>query len=164
MKRLILHPYGYPILLGSAALGAALISQYGFGAHPCDLCILQRYPYLMVIVASAIGWLIAPKYQTFIRIGIVIGFLTTLAIAAYHSAVEQGWVKGPSGCTVSLDKVSSLESLKQQILGSPLVSCGEISVSFAGLSMASWNALYALFAAVTCLIIWKSVHVKGSAL
>ena len=37
-------------LMSAAILGAALVSQYGFGLYPCDLCIKQRIPYAVLIV------------------------------------------------------------------------------------------------------------------
>ncbi len=38
-----------------AALVAALISQYGFGMQPCELCLYQRIPFAVVILLSVLG-------------------------------------------------------------------------------------------------------------
>ncbi len=146
------YPFLIPLGLASAAVGMALLSQYGFGTHPCDLCLLQRYPYAVIVALGLAG--LAIKHSRF-RQGlyylILLAFLTTGGIAAYHVGVEQGWVKGPSGCSIEASGSSSLDALKAEILGAPLVSCSDVGASFLGLSMAVWNALYAL----ACMILWQ---------
>ena len=45
----------------TSALIIALISQYAFGLAPCNLCVIQRYPYGFVIVFALLGFLHAGK-------------------------------------------------------------------------------------------------------
>ena len=50
------------ILGGVIPLAGALVSQYGFGFHPCHFCLLQRYPYLVVIAAGVLSkWIVTVR-------------------------------------------------------------------------------------------------------
>ena len=151
-----------PFALAAGALGVALISQYGFGKHPCDLCILQRIPYLVVMVA-AVALLVVAKSRTMCLAlwGVVIvAFLATCGIGAYHAMVELGWIAGPDSCSAQSGATDSLAAMKAQIMGAALVSCNNVSVSFLGISMAAWNALYALGCAGVS--VFLTHHFKGT--
>ena len=41
-------------LASTGILGGALIGQYGFDLHPCDLCIYQRWPHVVVIALGLV--------------------------------------------------------------------------------------------------------------
>lgn len=136
------------LLLGGAllALLAAWSAQYGFGLQPCHLCLWQRYPYMAIIVIAALAltWFRrhpAPKWLLVLSCLLLLG---EAGLAAYHAGVEAGWVKGPSSCTGASMAGSSLEALKAAILEKPLVMCDQPSFALLGLTMAGWNALYAL--------------------
>lgn len=51
------HPLPFAFLVSAGALGVALISQFGFGTYPCDLCIYQRIPYAAIAVLAGVGLL-----------------------------------------------------------------------------------------------------------
>ena len=42
-------------LAAAAAIGGALLLQFGFGYPPCHLCLYERYPYLVVLAACGLG-------------------------------------------------------------------------------------------------------------
>lgn len=129
-----------------AALAAALTSQFVFGLHPCDLCILQRYPYAVIAVLGVVGaMLIRRKPSLLLPVCLILAglFLLDAGIAAYHVGVEQGWIEGPSACSGSAT-ATTLDALRAQLAGAPLVSCKDAAFVFLGLSMAAWNVLYAL--------------------
>ncbi|TAE80719.1 MAG: disulfide bond formation protein B [Alphaproteobacteria bacterium] len=82
LVRHLSHPLYAPIIAALAALSGALISQYIFGAHPCQLCIWQRYPYSAIIALGALAWFMRrhkPSSLFLIVAGIL--FLATAAIA-----------------------------------------------------------------------------------
>jgi disulfide bond formation protein DsbB len=70
--------------------------------------------------------------------------LTTAGVGLFHVGVEQGWWEGPSTCTSGDVTDISAQDLLTQIMEAPLVRCDEIAWSFAGLSMAGWNAVISL--------------------
>ena len=134
------------ILLAAGGSAALLLGAFFFealGYAPCRMCIWQRWPHAVAVAAGALG-LALPMW------GIVVGgaaALSTSAIGLYHSGVEQGWWDGPSSCTGSgLGGLSGSDLLS---FDAPApVMCDDITWAFAGLSMASWNAIlsFALFA------------------
>jgi len=65
----------------------------------------------------------------------------TAAVGVFHSGVEKKWWDGPSSCTGGgLGGQSGAELLSTS--GNLLIMCDEVSWSFIGISMASWNALF----------------------
>jgi disulfide bond formation protein DsbB len=41
----------------AAFLAFALISQYGFHLHPCELCLAQRVPYALIVLVAILSCL-----------------------------------------------------------------------------------------------------------
>jgi disulfide bond formation protein DsbB len=98
------RPFAGAVLAASViVLGTALLSQYRGGLLPCELCLLQRWPWWIAIGIAAAAWLIgdrlAPPIPALL-LGIV--FLTGAGIAFYHVGVEQHWFAGPTACTSSI--------------------------------------------------------------
>ena len=71
--------------------------------------------------------------------------LTTSGIGAYHTGVERGWWPGPSSCSGGgdLSGLSGADLLSVETVDK-VIMCDEVAWSFAGLSMASWNAVFSL--------------------
>lgn len=123
----------------AAALLAALALQFIGGLPPCPFCIYQRYPYLVVILVCLIGWRLERP-----RLAIVLAALALLVdtgLAAYHVAIEQGWVGLPESCA-AVGQASTIEELRRQIAAAP-ARCDQVGFTFLGLSLAAWNLLYA---------------------
>jgi len=145
--------------LGAAvfALAFALISQYGFGYKPCVLCLWQRLPYLLTVIVAATG-LGVTRFRLWRGALLLLCaalFLTDAGIAAFHIGVEQHWWSGTSGCTIQTKAVTDASGLRSALLASPVAQCGEISWTFIGLSMATWNLFFALCCAIfTALIVF----------
>lgn len=141
------------ILLAAGAfsasmLAAALVAQYGFGLHPCELCLFQRYPYLAVVVVAALAWRASPRAQFYATVVCGLLFVFDAGLAFYHAGVELSWFKGPDACSSSSVGGETIEELRAQILNAPLVSCSQAMAYVFGLSLAAWNAIAAACAAV----------------
>jgi disulfide bond formation protein DsbB len=139
-----LAPLG--ILVASVlTLGAALVSQYGFGLEPCVLCILQRWPYVATIVIGLLASAVARRGKAQAALVLLAGlvFLAGAGIAFFHVGVEQHWWVGTAECTGPAGG-DSVDALRQQLIGRKIVRCDEIAFSFLGLSMAAWNVLASL--------------------
>jgi disulfide bond formation protein DsbB len=151
------------LLLGLAsagALAAALVAQYGFHLHPCELCVWQRWPYAGVIALALIGAVkkeTRPLHRTLLLAAASL-LLADAGIAAYHAGVEQGIFKGLSGCSAPSGEGLTIEEMRAQILNAPLVPCNQPMADFFGLSMAAWNAMFALALAAFALVAWRKVR------
>ena len=67
--------------------------------------------------------------------------------SVWHVGIEQNLLTGPSSCSGELEKVSSVNDLKEQIFNQAIINCNEISWSMLGLSAATLNSvlLFLLF-------------------
>ena len=124
----------------------ALISEYVFGFTPCSLCLIQRYPHMLVAITSI--WLVFFRtHNLFIYPLNTLIMAFSIILASYHVGVEQGIFQGPQSCSSSnLSSVSdkSAESLLIDILNTSVVRCNEVTWSFMRLSMASWNLIMSI--------------------
>ena len=121
----------------------ALISEHVFGLIPCSLCLIQRYPHFFISFASV--WLIFCRTHNFFMYPInTIVMALSITLASYHVGVEQSLFQGPQSCSsssLSLVHDKSAEALLQDILNTSVVRCNEVTWSFMGLSMATWNLI-----------------------
>lgn len=137
-------------LLALFTLGAAFVAQYGFGLAPCELCIWQRWPYLVAAIFGLAAWPAAPLRPWLLRIA-ALCFLATSGIAVFHAGVELGLWQGLTSCSGG-GTATTLEALRAQVAAAPVVRCDDVPFRFLGLSMAAWNALWA---AALCLLALK---------
>lgn len=150
--------------LGSAdLLLGAMAFQFIGGLAPCDMCLWQRWPHVVALILALL-WL---RFRA--RLLVVLGALTMLGSAGlglWHAGVERGWWEGPTTCTSANVSGLTPDQLLQQIMTAPIVRCDEIAWSFAGLSMAGWNAVISLVLAgvwIASLRMTDEAAVSGSA-
>jgi disulfide bond formation protein DsbB len=124
-----------------AMLLAAFAFQHLGGLPPCKMCIWQRWPHGLAVVAGVLALAVAAR--PFAVLG-MLAALTTAVIGFYHAGVEQGFWEGPATCTSGPVGGLSAEDLMEQIMTAPLVRCDEIPWDLFGISMAGWNGLVSL--------------------
>jgi len=138
------------ILGGVIPLAGALLSQYGFGFHPCHFCLLQRYPYVLVIAVGVLSLLVRRgglPWRFLVALGIC-ALLATATLGLIHTGIEMKWITYTGGCIAQTAADGSLEALRAAITNAPLVACDQATAVFVGLSMATWNVLWACFVLV----------------
>lgn len=135
----------FVLMAGTLPLGFALASQYVGGLHPCHFCVLQRYPYALVTLCG-LGLLAlrAPLMRGVLVAVALLALWATAALALAHVGIEQHWLKYEGGCVAAMAADTSIEALRAQIMGAPLVACDEAAAKLFGVSMAGWNTLTAL--------------------
>ena len=130
-----------PAALLAGAWGAQLIG----GLYPCEMCHWQRWPHYAALPVAALAFLVTGRA----RIALVA--LAALLIAAsgvigvLHAGVEYHWWRGFTACTspVALEGVTAAERLAN-LMKQPIVRCDAPQWSFAGVSLAGFNALFSL--------------------
>lgn len=140
----------FVFFLAVFALGGAFIVEYGFGYKPCILCLYQRIPYAIIIVLSLIALRLPLWWQHKIVWLCITLFVVEAGLAIHHVGVEQQWWQFVGGCQGGV--ADSLEDLRSQIFGNIAPPCDEPALVILGLSMAGWNVVYALLAA---LVVWR---------
>jgi disulfide bond formation protein DsbB len=141
------------VALGAAAaLGVAYASEVWGGLVPCALCLLERWPYRIVIV---LGLLAAISPRGLARALLVVAVLCLLAdgaIAAVHVGVEFKWWPSPlPECAAPHLSGGSIAERLASMPSRPSKPCDDPTFLIPGvpLSMAAMNMLYALaFAAM----------------
>ena len=85
------------VLAASAAvLGGALLSQYWGGLAPCELCLIQRWPWAAAIVISFVATMVGSRAALpWLALLLAAVFAASGALAFYHVGVEQHWSAGP---------------------------------------------------------------------
>ncbi len=144
------------VLIASAiVLGSALASQYWGGLVPCELCLLQRWPWRVAIAISLVALLVGNRPSLpWVALVLAIVFAVSIAFAFYHVGVEQKWFAGPSACTSSGAAAMTLEELERQLHDTTVVMCDKIQWSLFGISMAGWNMLASLVMTVICAVVF----------
>ena len=106
-------------IISALVIIAVFVMQYVFNMAPCDMCLVERYPYYLLIIIGLASIIFKfEKRATVTRVTnyasiliLLFGFLYTLR----HVLVERGLIYLNLGCTSNLsglsDKSKLLESL-----------------------------------------------------
>src|SRR6266853_1280642 len=142
---------GFVLIASAIVLGTALLSQYWGGLAPCELCLLQRWPWAAAIVVSLVLVLVGERARLdWVALVLGLVFATSVVFAFYHVGVEQHGFAGPSACTAASGGATTLEQMKQQILGTAPVLCDRPAWTLFGVSLAGWNLLASLIMTGCC--------------
>lgn len=141
------------IAIPTLLLGGAYISQYGFGLYPCEMCWWQRYPHFAALALGLLAFFL-PRFAKPLIILSALSIAISGLIGGFHAGVEYGWWEGITGCAVTANPdMDILES----IMNAPLVRCDVAPWELFGISLAGYNFIFSLFAAMlTIKIILKS--------
>jgi disulfide bond formation protein DsbB len=148
--RPVRFPFMVFLVASAAVVGTALGSQYLGGLSPCELCLLERWPYYIAIVVSAFGFAARGYSQPrfFAMWLIVLLFAASICFAAYHVGVEQHWIAGPTACTGGIGQAGSPEQLLQMLQARQPVQCDVVQWSIYGVSLAGLNLAASIVLAV----------------
>jgi len=141
------------VMVASAAvIGAVLLSQYWGGLAPCELCLLQRWPWWAAIVFAAIIWVIDDKMPlTWAALLLTAVFFVSAGLAFYHVGVEQHWFRGPIACTATPGSgATTIDELRRQLLATQPVMCDQVQWALFGISLAGLNLIGSLVMAAFC--------------
>ena len=143
------------LLVPAALLAGAYGSQYWGGLIPCEMCWWQRYAHfaalLLALIALAAGRL-GSDGRLVVRLA-ALAIAISGAIGFYHAGVEAGIFEGFTQCTANSRGLTA-EELLRQVMDAPLIRCDQVQWSLFGISMAGWNGIVSVGAALT--ILWLS--------
>ncbi len=144
-----------PLLLlvvsGSLLLGALGFQHVG-GLAPCEMCYWQRYAHMAVLLLASLALGIRNSWLAGLAI---LAMLASAGLGGFHAGVEQGWWDGPTACASGMAPGMSEEDILGSLMRAPLVRCDAIAWQLAGLSMAGWNGLLSLLAAIGGWMLWR---------
>ena len=135
-------------LISVIALVSAFFIEYVLGHQPCNLCILERIPYLLAIIIILLNFKFS-HYEKFFILLLSIIFLAGAIISLYHLGIEQGFIQESLVCGLKdgSNLLSKEEILKQ--LQEKSVSCKDVTFKIFGLSLTSYNILISLLITIS---------------
>ena len=136
------------LLFSIFALSAAYFVQHILGHKPCNLCLIERIPYIFAIIIIISLGLILKKFEKTIIILLILIFITATIISFYHFGIEQDFFKESLVCNLdgnitNLSKEDIIKELQQQT-----VSCKDVNFRIFGLSLATINTIISLILSV----------------
>lgn len=145
-----------PLLL----YGGALVSQFGFGLHPCEMCYWQRWPHQAAIVLALLALLLrrSNKAMRALTLLAAVAIAVSGAIGIFHAGVEYGFWEGVTTCATGAGGPVTLES----IMDAPLVRCDAVQWSLFGISLAGFNAIFSLAAAALVLTLLRAKRTSAA--
>jgi disulfide bond formation protein DsbB len=138
------------LLVPLSLLGGALGSQFIGHLIPCEMCIWQRWPHLVAIIAALLSFVIPTRpLKTSLVLIAGLAIATSGGIGIFHAGVEYHWWQGITACTAPLDPNGDV---LYEILHRPLVRCDLAQWSLFGVSLAGFNALLSLAGALAVFV------------
>jgi disulfide bond formation protein DsbB len=130
------------------ALSSAFFIEHVLNHQPCNLCILERIPYLLAIIIIVLNYKFVHLEKKFILLLVLI-FLVATALSLYHLGIEEGYIKESLVCDLKngsnlLTKEDILKQLQQK-----KVSCQDVTFKIFGLSLTSYNVLISLVISIS---------------
>jgi disulfide bond formation protein DsbB len=141
----------YLILIFSIfAIISAYFIQYVLGHKPCNLCLIERIPFVISIIIISL-FLFYKKYEKNLLISLSIIFFVLSLISIYHFGIEQGFIKESLVCEldVNIENLSKENVLNQ--LNKMPISCKDVTFKIVGLSLATINIFTSLILSLTTL-------------
>jgi len=126
------------MLFSIFAITSAYFIQYVLGHQPCNLCLLERVPYIFSIMIILVC-LFFKKFEKIVLIILSLIFFTATLLSFYHFGIEQGFIKESLVCDLN-DPSNELtkEALLNELKKMP-VSCKNVTFRIFGLSLATFN-------------------------
>ena len=146
-------------LVAAAPLAVALIAERVFGVVPCALCLLERWPYRVVVLLGLAAALLGHRPARALLWLAVLVMLAGAGLGAVHVGVEQGFWPSPlPECAAPRLSGGSIAERLAALPARPAKPCDEPThlIPFLPLSMAAMNFLAALaIAAGLAMLLWR---------
>ena len=134
---------------------SAFFIEYALGYQPCNLCLIQRIPYVLCLILIILNYY-QKKNEKFIILLLILSFSFSFLISFYHFGIEQGFFEESTVCKMknTSDIISKEELLKQLQLKT--VSCKDVTFRILGFSLTTFNMVISLILVILLLKIFKN--------
>ena len=135
-------------IISILALASAFFIEHVLGHQPCNLCILERIPYLIAIIIVVLNYKFVHLEKYFILLLFLIFIFATI-LSLYHIGIEQGFIEESLVCDLKNNSnlLTKEEILKQ--LEEKNVSCKNVTFKILGLSLTSYNILISMLITIS---------------
>ena len=134
---------------------SAFFIEFVLGHQPCNLCLMQRIPYILSIILISLNFF-SKKNEKFIIILLTLVFSFSLIISFYHFGIERGFFEESSVCGLknTSDIISKEEILKQ--LQVKNISCKDVTFKIFGFSLTTFNIIISIILVFLLIKIFKN--------
>ena len=147
------------LIISVFSIVSAFYIEYILGHQPCNLCLIERIPYILSIFLIVLNHIFIKK-DKFLIILLFITFIASFIISIYHFGIEQGFFNESFVCeTQNLDQETSKEEILNQ-LKENTISCKEVTFRVFGLSLASINTIFSFFLFFIFIRIYKNYEIN----
>jgi disulfide bond formation protein DsbB len=135
------------LLFSIFALLTAYFIQYVLGHQPCNLCLIERVPYILTIIIITLT-LIFKKFEKICLIILALVFVSAMFISIYHVGIEQGFINESLVCDLKNKSGSSTTEGLLKELKEKTISCKDVTFKIFGLSLATINSIISLILSI----------------
>jgi len=130
------------LFLSISILSIAYGIQYLLSYQPCNLCIIERIPYILTIIILILNYQYK-KDQNFYSILLLLVFSFSFLISVYHFGIEQSFWEESTVCvSKNIDLITKDEILKS--LQQFNISCKDVTFKIFDLSLTTYNIFISL--------------------
>ncbi len=141
------------LFVSFVALISALFIEYVLGHQPCNLCILERIPYVVAIVIILLNYKFS-QFEKLFLVLLIIVFLTGTVLSIYHFGIERGFIEESLVCDLkNSSEVTSKEEILKQ-LQEQKVSCKDVTFKIFGLSLTTYNIVISILITINTIKIY----------
>ena len=142
-------------LVSLFALISAYFIEYVLGHQPCNLCLIERIPYMVGLIIIIINYKFN-HLEKYLILLLVFVFLAGTLISLYHLGIEQGFIKESFVCDLkNSSKILTKEEILQQ-LKEKMVSCKDVTFKIFGFSLTTLNIIISLLITIVFTKIYLS--------
>ena len=134
-------------ILSFAILATAYAIQYIFGYQPCNLCLVERIPYMLAIVILILNYKFKKK-QVFFSVLLLLVFSFSFLISLYHLGIELELINESTVCGYNGVDLTTKERVLKS-LQEIRVSCKDVTFRIFGLSLTTYNMLISVLMFLT---------------
>ena len=144
------------IVLSFVALSFAYFVEFILGHAPCNLCKIERIPYLGSIILISLLFFIK-RWEKIILSLVLLLFIFGGVTSIYHVGIEQDIFSESLLCKLGMNNsIQNPDELLKSLKKTP-ISCKNVTFTIFGLSLATFNAFISL---VISYILLKLVSTK----
>ena len=142
-------------LISITSLISAYFIEYILGHQPCNLCLIERVPYILSITLLILNYIFKSN-EKFIILLLIIIFAFSSIISIYHFGIEQEFFNESAVCGVKnaseiITKDEILEQLQQKT-----VSCRDVTFRIFGFSLTTINILISIILFILLIKIFRN--------
>ena len=140
-------------LFSFIALISAYFVEHILGHQPCNLCLIERIPYVLSIILISTMFLLKKNEKFFILL-LIFTFIFSFAISLYHFGIEQGFFQESTVCGIKnfSEHITKEELINQ--LSKKTISCKDVTFRIFGLSLTTINIVISLLLIITLIKIY----------